>query len=136
MKIQLLFVAVVFFCLSCTPQYQKDMFENQYFEKSNHEDPSASYIGEWTAATGPALTAIKINEIGNIKICSSNPHFGSSNGKVFKEDGKIKMIFESGSQYEILSTHQDHILVNTYSEEYKYYSGKVPEVCKDIFANF
>lgn len=136
MKIQILFFILIFFCFSCTPQYQKDMFDNQYLEITNHEDPSASYLGEWTGATGPALTAIKINEIGHIKICSSNQHFGSLNGKVFKNDGKIKMIFESGSQYEILSTHLDHILVSSYGKEYKYYSGKVPEVCKNIFANF
>lgn len=136
MKVLLLLGAVIFFCVNCTPQFQKDMFDNQYLEKNNYEDPNASYIGEWTAATGPALTAIKINETGNIKICSSNQHFGSSNGKVFKVNGKIKMIFESGSQYEILSTQQGYMLVSSYGKEYKYYTDKVPENCKDVFANF
>lgn len=121
----------------CTPKIMQDTtMNNQYFEKDIYEDSHALYIGEWTAATEIALTAIKINEKGNIKMCSSNPHFGVANGKVFKENEKIKMIFESGVQYEILSVHKDYLNVDAYGKEHKYYSGKVPENCRDIFDRF
>jgi hypothetical protein len=83
-----------------------------------------------------ALTAIKINEKGNIKMCTSNPQFGSSNGKVFKENGKIKMIFEGGPQYEVLSVRNDYLIVDYHGHEYKFYSGKVPDNCRDIFDRF
>ena len=135
---KLIILLIILILASCVPlpQYMNDMMENQYFEKTIFADQNAPYIGEWTGATGPGLTALKINKDGAIKICSSNPHFGNSNGKVFKEDGKIKMIFESGTQNELVSTNKDHLTIISYGKEYKYYSGKVPDICKAVFANF
>ena len=124
----------LFILIGCVPNYQNDLLNNQYFEKSIYGVPNAYYVGEWTAATGPALTSIKIMEDGTIKMCSSNEYFGSSNGKVFKESGKIKMIFESGTQFEILSSENGYLNVSSYDQKYKYYSGKVPERCKPIFS--
>lgn len=123
-------------CALETPQFMQDQLKNQYFEKKIYADSNAFYIGEWTGATGPGLTAIKINETGNIKMCASNEYFGSSNGKVFKEGGKVKMIFEAGTQYEIVSIEDDHLLITVYDQKYKYYSGNVPDRCKAIFAEF
>jgi hypothetical protein len=123
-------------CALGTPPFMQDLLNNQYFEKKIHADPGAYYIGEWTGAIGPGLTAIKILGDGNIKMCASNEHFGSSNGKIFKEYGKTKMIFESGTQYEIVSLQGDHLIVTSYDQEYKYYSGKLPDRCKPIFSEF
>ena len=122
----------------CVPQQQfmQDMEENQYFEKTTYGDQNAPYIGEWTAATGPGLTSLKINKSGDVKICSSLSHFGNSNGKVFKEAGKIKMIFESGFQEEIISSYHFYLIIQSCDKEYKYYSGKVSENCKSVFAKF
>lgn len=138
MKNLLLIIILVLFsgCALETPQFMQDQLNNQYFEKKVFADPNAYYIGEWTGATGPGLTAIKILENGKIKMCASNAHFGSSNGKIFKENEKIKMIFESGTQYEILSLKNDHLLVTVYEQEYKYYAGNVPERCIPIFSEF
>jgi len=139
MKKQTLLVGILMLLNGCalvTPQFMQDQSNNQYFEKKTHADPGAYYIGEWTGATGPGLAAIKILGDGNIKMCASNEHFGSSNGKIFKEDGKTKMIFESGAQYEIMSSQSDHLVVTVYDQEYKYYSGNVPDRCKPIFSEF
>lgn len=129
-------VMILLVFIACTPQFQKDMMDNQYFEKNILNDPNALYIGEWTGATGPALTAIKINESGNIKMCSSNDYFGNTNGKVFTEDNKLEMIFESGAQYELISIQSDYLIIKAYEQEYKYYSGKVPENCRELFDKF
>ena len=139
MKILILIVTISTMLAGCalsTPQFMQDQINNQYFEKNIYADQNSFYIGEWTGATGLGLTAIKINENGNIKMCASNEYFGSINGKVFKEDGNIKMIFESGAQYEIVSLEGDHLLVTVYDQEYKYYSGNVPDRCKEMFSEF
>jgi hypothetical protein len=129
-------LALISGCALETPQFMQDQLNNQYLEKNIYTDPGAFYIGEWTGATGPGLAAIKINENGNIKTCSSNEYFGSSNGKVFKEDGKIKMIFESGTQYEIVSLEDNYLLVTVYNQKYKYYAGNVPDRCREMFSEF
>lgn len=69
-------------------------------------------------------------------MCCSNPHFGSINGKVFKEDNKIKMIFESGSQYELITIHSDYLVLDAYGQEYKYYSERVAVNCRELFDKF
>lgn len=137
MKTIVYLVILIIFLSGCTPKIMQDtMMDNKYFEKITHEDPNAPYIGEWTAATEIAITSIKINQKGIIKMCSSNPHFGNTNGKVFKDNGKIKMIYESGVQYEILTVYKDYLIVYAYGKEYKFYSGKVPENCRDLFDQF
>ena len=136
MKKLLLQFAVLISSASCTLYTQSILYDNQYLEKNNYADPNAPYIGEWTAATGPALTAIKIKGTGDVKICLSNQYFGSQPGKMFKENGKIKMISESGVQHELLSSQSEYLLFSVYGKEGKYYSGKTPEVCKDVFDNF
>jgi len=136
MKTTVFMITMLLLLSGCTPKFMDDMSNNQYFEKQVHVDSNAYYIGEWTGAIGPGLLAIKINASGNIKMCGANEYFGTSNGKVFKENGKIKMIFESGSQYEILALEKDHLIVSTYGKEYKYYSDKVPDRCKQIFKEF
>lgn len=136
MKKVYLLLAFATFLNGCAPQYIQDLSKNQYFEKQIYADQNAYYVGEWTGATGPALTSVRINGDGNIKICSSNEYFGASNGKVFIENGKTQMIFESGTQYEIISLEEDHLLVSVYDQKYKFYSGNVPERCKPIFSAF
>jgi len=119
-----------------TPDFMQHQLHNQYFEKTTHADPTAYYIGEWTAATGIGLVAIKINPNGNIKMCASNEHFGTGDGKVFKENETIKMIFDAGTQYEILSKEEDYLLITSYGQEYKHYANQVPDRCKEIFSKF
>jgi len=119
-----------------TPDFMQNQLHNQYFEKTTYADPNAYYIGEWTAATGIGLVAIKINPNGNIKMCASNEHFGIGDGKVFKENETIKMIFDAGTQYEIRSLEDEYLLITSYGQEYKHYINQVPERCKEIFSKF
>lgn len=141
MAILSFFFFSLLFVAGCAPKWMQDQANNQYFEKITYADIDAPYLGEWTAATGTGLSAIKIDAKGNIKMCSSNqaavlPYFSSSNGKVFKEDGKIKMILDMGYQYEIVSVQKDHLIVNGYGQDVKFYSGKVPGNCREVFDKF
>lgn len=123
-------------CAATRPPFMQDHMVNQFFEKEVYPDQNASYIGEWTGATPLGLTSIKIIGNGKVKMCASNEYFGSLNGKVFKEEGSVKMIFESGAQYEIVSQGDNHILVTAYDQTTKYYSGNVPDSCKKTFGKF
>lgn len=137
MKALCWFGTFIYFFTGCaSDSMMREILNNQYFEKTAHEDSKALYIGEWTAATPMKLTAIKINETGNIKMCTSKPQFEITNGKISKENEKIKMIFEVGFQYEVLAVHKDYLIIDYHGHEYKFYSGKVPDNCRDIFDRF
>lgn len=136
MRFLIFFAGLSFLFTGCAPKFMEEMKNNQYLEKIVFSDKSAPYLGEWTSATSIGLTAIKIRENGTVIMCSSNQYFGNSNGKVFKEEGKVKIIFESGTQYEILSANADHLITSYQGHDYIFYLGKVPGSCKEIFGRF
>lgn len=131
------FLLITVILISCVPKTTQETIDiNQYFKKTIYKDSNALYIGEWTAVTPKISVSIKINNNGHIKMCYSNPHIESINGKIHKENDKIKMIFESGFQLEILTLHKDYVLVKAYDKEYKYFKDNVPDTCKALFDTF
>ncbi|MBA7562303.1 hypothetical protein ES708_03955 [subsurface metagenome] len=122
--------------VGCTDPLSIILRDNLYLEKTALENADAPYIGDWTTAMTAALVSISINETGQVKICSSNPHFGTGNGIIYREQGKIFMIFEGGDTYEFISVTEDYILTKYFDHKYKFYSGRVPENCRTVFNKF
>lgn len=116
-------------------QHQGDVAENQYYDKQIHADPSAAYIGEWTAATNVGLRSIKIKEDGRIKVCLS-PSSGTTDGEVYLEKGKPAFILKTGEKANIISIDKDFLLLDVYGKREKYYAGQAPDTCKSTFINF
>ena len=115
-------------------QYQSDVGDNQYSEKQIHEDPSAAYVGEWTAATNVGVRSIKIEEKGRIKVCLS-PSYGTANGKVYMDNGTPTFILETGAKVNIVSVDKESLWLKIYGKQEQYYAGLVPDECATVFMN-
>ena len=135
LKRQRILYCVIIFLIGCSAS---DMItrDNPYLEKTPYPDPSAAYIGEWTAGMTGALTSICITASGRVRICSSNSYFGSKDGFIYQEQGKTFMIFESGDTYELTLVTEDYILARHYDKDYKFYTGRVPQNCRSTFNQF
>ena len=116
-------------------QYQSDTGDNQYHEKQMFADPSAPYVGEWTASSNVGIRSIKIREDGRIKICLS-PSSGTTFGKVYLDNETPAFIFQTGAKAQIISQEKDILLLEIYGKEEEYYAGLVPEECASAFINF
>ena len=116
-------------------QHQRDKADNQYREKQIHADPFAAYVGEWTAESNVGTRSIKIKDDGRIKVCLS-PSYGTTNGKVYMENGAPAFILESGAKASIISMEKDALLLDIYDKQEKYFAGLVPVEWATVFTNF
>ena len=87
-------------------RYMSDIADNQYNERQTYADPSAAYVGEWTAATDIGFRSIKIREDGKIKECLS-PSSGTTGGKVYIEKGSPAFMMKNGAKTRVVSIEED-----------------------------
>ncbi len=122
---------MVFLLAGCvaTPAFMSDQMANDYMEVQRYADPAAAYVGEWTAATGPMLTAIRIFPDGRAIMCASVEYYGEMGGKVYRDKDSAGVIFESGVRYELAGIDSGFLLMRSYGTEYRFYAGQVPERC-------
>jgi len=112
-----------------------DIADNQYNERQIYADPSAAYVGEWTAATDIGFRSIKVKADGKIKECLS-PSSGTTEGKVYIEEGSPAFMIKNGAKTQVVSIEEDLFYLNRYGEQEKYYAGPVPDACATAFKNF
>ena len=116
-------------------QYQRDTADNQYYEQNIHADPSAAYVGEWTAETDIGRRSIKIKEDGNLLVCLS-PSSGTTAGKVYIEKGKPALMIGTGAKARVISVDKDFLSIELYGKQEKYYADQIPDACSTAFRNF
>jgi hypothetical protein len=133
---KLLFICGLLFAVCVTPVLAK----NRYLEVDVYPDPDASYIGVWTSAVEMTLLVINIAPNGSVKYCTSTGNFsGFDNGygKVFKEKGKLKIIFEGGTVFTIVKAEKDVLVTEGYGFKYIYHRGvkTQAEDCKSFIGS-
>ena len=116
-------------------QYQRDTADNQYYEQNIHADPSAAYVGEWTGETDIGRRSIKIKEDGNLLVCLS-PSSGTTEGKVYIENGKPTFMVGTGAKARIVSVSEDFLSLEIYGKQEKYFADQIPDACSAAFRNF
>ena len=116
-------------------QYQRDVANNRYNEIDAYADPSATYVGEWTAVSNVGVRSIKIRGDGRIKVCLSTSA-GVSDGKVFIKDDQPAFMMKTGATAEIVSLDEESMVLYIYGRQEKYYTGLVPKECLSTFNNF
>lgn len=131
--IGLLLVGVLAGC--AYEKFQSDLLANAYARTESLADAGAAYVGEWTAPFAGEMRSIKIREDGRVKVCLA-PSGGTSEGKVYLDNGVPAIIMESGAKVRILATDREFLLLDIYGDQARYYAGPVDEACVSSFRNF
>jgi hypothetical protein len=116
-------------------QYEKDTVNNQFFERTTHADPSADYVGEWTAPTKIGFRSLKILEDGRILVCLS-PRSGLMQGKVYLENESPAFMIKNGAKAKIISIAENLMILEMYGKQEQYYKDTVPDECVLHFKEF
>ncbi len=111
------------------------LIQNRYLDVNQYPNSNAFYIGEWTGATGPYLTSVKIIANGRARMCASAEYFGQVDGKVFIENGHPKLIFEGGTEYIIGQDNNGNLVLTAYDTPYIYHPGQIPARCGPILGD-
>ncbi|GEM_PF-2494446 len=130
-------VLAVFLLSGCLQaRYYADVAENQYLLVPAHADRQAPYVGEWTAMTKIGVRSIKILGDGRAKICLAGEGAGTTDAKVYLDNGRPALIVNTGARVAILEANKEFLLLNIYGGEEKYYAGQVHQSCWSAFDNF
>ena len=123
-------------CGCVQARFQADVAENEYPAQPIHADAQALYVGEWTTMTQLGVRSIKILTDGRAKICLAGEDAGTTDAKVYLDDGKPALIVNTGAKVGILESNKEFLLLDIYGSKERYYAGQVHASCQSAFANF
>lgn len=130
-------IAGVIFLFGCVQaRFQADVAENEFAVKQAHADRQAVYVGEWTASTKLGVRSVKILGDGRAKICLAGDGAGTTDAKIYLDDGRPAMIVKTGAKVRMEEANKEFLLLDIYGGLEKYYAGQVHESCQSAFANF
>lgn len=129
-------MSLLLLCGCVQARFQADVAENEYLLQPIHADSQAAYVGEWTAMTKIGVRSIKITTDGRAKICLAGEDAGTTDAKIYLDDGKPALIVNTGAKVEILESNKDFLLLDIYGSKERYYAGQVHDSCQSAFANF